>query len=133
MVEVEGYIIDAGNIKFKTVFIESMYHRIMKTDQTGLFSNKPMQKLFYSAFAVGYHFNRKTPIATKSTNHVNLVSFSRDVKELMIRLVLKRSPELKNPKELWHEVEQYAEYGIQVIFDAWKEKEILDIATILEK
>jgi len=130
MVEIEEYI-DAGNIKFKTVFRESMYFRIRDSDKTGLFSN--MSMIFYSAFAIGYHFNKKTPIASKSINHVNLVSLDRDIKELIIRLVLKRNLELKNPKDLWREVEQYAEYGIQVIFDAWKEKEILDIADILKK
>ena len=130
MVEVEEYI-GAGNIKFRTAYRESMYFRIRDQDKTRLFSNLP--KIFYAAFAIGYHFNKKTSIASKSINHVNLVSLDRDVKELMVRLVMKRNPELKSPKDLWREVEKYAEYGIQVLFDAWKEKGILDVDAILEK
>lgn len=130
MVEVEEYI-GAGNIKFRTAYRESMYFRIRDQDKTGLFSNMP--KLFYAAFAIGYHFNKKTKIASKSINHVNLVSLDRDIKELMVRLVIKRNSRLKDPKDLWREVEQYAEYGIQVLFDAWKEKGILDVDAILEK
>jgi len=130
MVEVEKHLA-AGNIKFRTAFRESVYFRMRDQDRTGLFSNLP--KIFYTAFAIGYHFNKKTPIASKSINHINLVSLDRSVTELMVRLVLKKSPKLEDSKDLWREVEQYAEYGIQVLFDVWKEKGIMDVDVILEK
>lgn len=132
--------LDAGNIKFRTNFRDSMYHPLRDGDKTrldggqeedGLFSN--ITHLFCDAFAIGYHFNKNVDIAPNSTNHVNLVSMDRDVKELMAHLVLKRKPDISDPKELWKEVNTYAEYGIQVLFNSWKKNnKILDINDILE-
>ena len=131
MSDVESFV-DAGNIKFKTAFRDSMYEVIEKKDETGLLKGK--SKIFYTAFSVGYHFDKKEPIAKKSINHVNLISFDRDIKELMVILILKRNPKIKDPKELWGLVEQYAEYGIQVLFNSWKEKDnFLDIKSLLER
>jgi hypothetical protein len=131
MSDIESFV-DAGNIKFKSAFRDSMYEVIEKKDETGLLKGK--SKIFYTAFAIGYHFNKTEPIAKKSINHVNLVSFDRDIKELMVVLILKRHPKIKDSKELWSLVEQYAEYGIQVLFNTLKEKDnSLDINFLLEK
>ena len=130
MSEIDRFV-DAGNIKFKTVFRESKYHVIRDKDTTGLFGD--ITRLFYDAFAIGYHFKKQTPIGKNSINHVNLVSFDRDIATLMATLVSKRSPTIKDPKELWKEVEAFAEYGIQVLYEEWERKGALDIDAILEK
>jgi len=123
--------VDAGNVKFKSAFRDSMYFVIRQKDETGLLGGLP--ELFYAAFAIGYHFNKQETIAKKSINHVNLVSLERSVKEMMVLLVLKRKPNITEPKDLWREVETYAEYGIQVLFNAWKKNNVLEINEILEE
>ncbi len=123
--------IDAGNIKFRSAYRDSMYFVIKEKDDTGLLVG--MSEMFYVTFAIGYHFNQQVEIAPKSINHVNLVSLDRDIKELMVRLVLKRKPQITDAKELWKEVETYAEYGIQVLYNSWKENNFLDIYKILER
>jgi len=110
---------DAGNIKFRSAYRESMYFKMRDDDQSGLFSS--ISEMFYTAFAIGYHFDKQEEIAKKSINHVNLVSLDRDIKELMVRLILKRKGDIDTPKDLWKEVEKYAEYGIQVLFNTWKD------------
>ncbi len=130
MNSIEPFIEDAGNVKFRSCFRDSMYAVLRKKDKTGLFGS--VSEIFYTAFAIGYHFNKKTPLSKKPINHVNLVSFDRDIKELMVMLILKKNPSISKPKELWSEVEQYAEYGIQVLYDNWKEKNVLDINSIIK-
>lgn len=130
MVNIDSFI-DVGNLKFRSAFRDSMYFVIRDKDKSGLFNN--MAKIFYTAFSIGYHFEKKESIAKKSINHVNLVSLDRSIKELLVRLILKRKPNIENPKELWKDVETYAEYGIQILFESWKENNILDIDLILEK
>ncbi len=128
----ELYIEDAGNVKPRSAYRDSMYAVIKNQDKSGLFSVKGMTKLFYTAFAIGYHFNKKEQIAKGAINHVNLVSFDRNIKELMVLLILKRKPDIESPKELWKEVSEYAEYGIQVLFDSWKTNNIIDVDNILK-
>lgn len=118
-----------GNVKFRTAYRESMYFQVRNHDTTGLF--KSMTHLFYTAFAIGYYFNKKTKIAKKAINHTNLVSFDLEIKQLMVELVLKRNKTNLNPKELWREVEEYAEYGITVLYDSWKKNNIFDIDDII--
>jgi hypothetical protein len=132
MIKTEDFIDDAGNVKFKSAFRDSMYYVIRDKDKTHLF--KGISSIFYTAFAIGYHFDKQLDIAPKSINHVNLVSLDRGIKELMVKLILKRKKEIIDSKDLWREVEKYAEYGIQVLFNSLKEKEnFLDIPSILEK
>ena len=107
-----------------------MYFLMRDKDKTGLFNS--ISEMFYAAFAVGYHFNKQEPLGKKPINHVNLVSFDRDIKELMATLILKKNPDIDDPKKLWREAEVYAEYGIQVIFNAWKKNEVLVISDIIE-
>jgi hypothetical protein len=141
MNNIDSYL-DAGNIKFRSNFRDSMYHVLREKDKTkligedededGLLSN--ITNLFCNAFAIGYHFNKAVDIAPNSTNHVNLVSIDRDIKELMVHLILKRHPDMTDPKELWKEVNRYSEYGIQVLFNSWNEKNrILDLSDIMER
>lgn len=130
MKNIEEFV-DAGNIKFRTKHRESIYYVLRDDDMTGLFSS--ISDTFYTAFAIGYHFESKEEIAPKSINHVNLVSFDRGVKELMVQLILKREPNIDDPKELWKQVEMYAEYGIQVLFNNWKKNyKMLEIEDIIE-
>jgi len=126
---VENFI-DAGNVKFKTNVRESMYFRIRDKDDSGLL--KSITNLFYIAFAIGYHFDKQKPIETKSINHTNLTNFDRSIKELMVKLILKRKSNFSNPKELWKEVETYAEYGITVLYNSWNEKKKIELKDILE-
>lgn len=113
-----------------------MYHVIREKDNYRLFTknNAGITGLFNTAFSIGYHFDKQTPIDKKnSINHTNLVSIDRSVKELMVLLVLKRKPEINDPKDLWSEVEMYAEYGIKVMFNSFKDKgNKLIINSILE-
>lgn len=130
MNKIEKFV-DAGNIKFTTRHRESIYHVLRSDDTTGLFSS--ISNTFYTAFAIGYHFESMDKIAPKSVNHVNLTNFDRGTKELMVQLILKREPNIDDPKELWKLVEMYAEYGIQVLFNSWKKNyKMLDIEDILE-
>ena len=123
--------VEAGNIKFKTSERESMYQHLRENDETGLFTN--LGDIFYTAFSIGYHFDDKKELKKGAINHVNLVSIPQEIRELMVILVLKRNPKITNPKELWKDVELYAEYGINVLFNSWKEKRRLDIDDILGK
>lgn len=125
------YFVDAGNIHFKTHYKDSMYDTLREKDESKLFTS--ITEIFYDAFAIGYHFDQTVPIASPSINHVNLVSFDHSVKELMAQLVLKRKTNIDDPKELWKEVEMYAEYGIKVLFNSWnKNHKTLNIDDILE-
>lgn len=121
--------IDAGNVKFRSAFRESMYFVIRDKDESGLF--KSISHLFYVAFAIGYHFDKQSDIKKNAINHVNLVSFDRDIKELMARLILKKDSTITDSKKLWKEVEKYAEYGIEVLFESWKKKGYLEIPEIV--
>lgn len=117
------FFVDAGNIKFRSAHRDSMYHYIRENDNYNLFSKDGagMTGLFNTAFSIGYHFDEQRPIDNKNAiNHVNLVSIDRDTKELMTLLILKRKPEIEEAKDLWSEVEKYAEYGIQVLYNAFK-------------
>jgi hypothetical protein len=128
----EEIIDNAGNQKFRSAYRDSMYFVIRKKDKTGVFDNLP--NLFYTSFAIGYHFNKQEEIASKAINHVNLVSLKeRPIKQLMAFLVMKRHQNLTKPKEVWKEVEKYAEYGIQVLYNSWKEKDEINIKSILKK
>ena len=116
------FFTDAGNVKFHSAYRDSMYHVIRDKDHYRLFTkdNAGITGLFNTAFSIGYHFDEQTPIDRKnSINHVNLVSIKRSVKELMVLLVLKRKPEIIDPKDIWEEVEMYAEYGIKVMFNSF--------------
>jgi len=113
--------LETGNIKFKSFYRDSMYKVIEKKDKTGIFEGPSL--IFYVAFAIGYHFDKQEKIKPKSINHVNLVSLNRDIKEIMIKLILKRKSQITDPKDLWKEVETYAEYGIQILYDALQKKE----------
>jgi len=129
--KIGDFIDDIGNVKFRTAFRDSMYSVLKSKDESGIFNN--LGHIFYTAFSIGYHFDKQVEIARKSINHVNLVSLKeRDMKELIVVLVLKRKQDIKNPKDLWREVEKYAEYGIQVLFNSWKEKGFIEIDEILE-
>jgi hypothetical protein len=111
-----------------------MYHEIRDSDPSEIFSqiNSGVGGIFYVAFAIGYHFDKQDKIASGSINHVNLVSLDPEIKALMVELILKKKPQLEEPKELWKEVEMYAEYGIQVLFNSWKKNDrMLDIEDIL--
>lgn len=126
------FFVEAGNIKFRTSFRDSVYKVIESRDQSGLFNGPTL--IFYVAFSIGYHFNKQMLIGRGAINHVNLVSMDRGIKELMAQLILKRKPQVKESKELWEEVEKYAEYGIQVLHNSLTENSSsLDILSILEK
>jgi len=129
MKEIEKFV-DAGNVKFRSCYRDSIYNLIKDKDNTRLFNS--ISEMFYVAFSIGYHFNKNEKLGAKPINHVNLVSLDRDIKELMVHLILKRNPNITDPKELWKEVETYAEFGIQVLHDAWKNNNYLVIANILE-
>jgi hypothetical protein len=89
--------------------------------------------VFYIAFSIGYHFNQQASLTKGSINHVNLVSFDRDIKELMVKLVLNRNPNIDDPKELWSNVETYAEYGVQVLYNSWKKNnKMIELDSIVE-
>jgi len=114
---IEKYV-DVGNVKFRSGHRDSMYFVLRDKDDSKLFSSIP--SIFYTAFAIGYHFDRFSDIPPKAINHINLVSMDREIKELMVILMLKRFQDM-DPKDLWKKVEMYAEYGIEVLFNHWKE------------
>jgi hypothetical protein len=123
--------VEAGNIKFRTNYRDSIYNILKEGDESGLF--KSSSEVFYIAFSIGYHFNQQASLTKGSINHVNLVSFDRDIKELMVKLVLNRNPNIDDPKELWSNVETYAEYGVQVLYNSWKKNnKMIELDSIVE-
>jgi len=122
------------NIKLHTTVRDSKYHVLRDQDESGLFGQREaVREIFCMAFAIGYYFNEQKPIGKGSINHVNIVSLDLEFKQLATLLILKRKPDITDPKELWKEIEIYAEYGIEVLFNSWKDKGILDIADIFNK
>ena len=50
-------LVDAGNIKFRSAFRDTMYGVLKKKDESGVLKN--LGDIFYACFAIGYHFDCK--------------------------------------------------------------------------
>ena len=112
--------------KFKTCHRDDMYHVIWENDPAKLFSS--MVNIFLMSFAVGFHLEKRAALGPGSINHVNMVNIGSDHQDLIIVLMLDRHPDLSNAQDLWAMVEEYAEYGIQVLFESLKRSDwVLDI------
>ncbi len=111
--------VDDGTIRFRTNHREK-YHRIRDKDEYGLFSN--VVEILYTAFAIGFYYNQQKDITADAINHANLMSFDRNVKEIMALLTLSRhKEEITSSKDLWSIVGRYAEYGIDVLYNKLEE------------
>ena len=132
MTSVETLIDDAVKHKVSTGFREEMYHKIRAAEKKEKGTNLLIDNhvLYNTAFAIGYHFNEQKDPGTTAFINVNVMD--REIKDLMVRLILKRKPELDAWKDVWGEIEKYAEGGIQILYDNWKERKMADIAEILE-
>ena len=116
--------------KFRTLHRDDMYHVIRENDRTGMFSG--MINIFLMAFAIGFHNNVRVPVrGTGAINHANASAISQENQDLIIVLMLDRHGDISRD-DLWSAVEEYAEGGIQTLFDSLKLSEwVLDIETIL--
>ena len=113
--------IAAAPFKFVSAHRDDIYEPLAKNDRTSvMFSSK--SDTFLVAFAIGFHVNgrRKPKEEGKPINHVNLTSISMDTRELIITLVQERHPEATDADTLWGLVEEYAEYGIVVLYESIK-------------
>lgn len=112
---------DDPSFKFMTKQREK-YQELRDVDTTGLFSS--IINTFAAAFAIGFHLQGTRSVKDgtgKAINHANLVNLKTEVREVIAILVCDRHPEISNSSELWHKVEEYAEYGIQILHSKMKE------------
>lgn len=93
------------------------YDDLKENETTQIFSS--ITDTLLCAFAIGYHFDKKTECSGGVTI-VNLSSVPTDVRELMIRLVLDRFPNLEITNEIWKIAGEYAEWGITVLYHSMK-------------
>jgi hypothetical protein len=117
MRDVEDLLIDS-KYKFKSSYRDDKYHKLSEMEKSGIF--KSITDTFLCAFAIGYHFDQTSVVkgGNSTVNHVNLVSIPGDVRELLLRLIRNRYPQLDTPDDIWSKVEEYAEMGIQLLYDS---------------
>ncbi len=120
--------------KFRSNYRDTKYHVILEKDRTGLFDS--MTSIFLASFAIGFHNNLRKSVSG-GTNHVNLSSIGSEHHDLMILLVHDRHPEIDaypikvdvdsddsgssektRAMELWSIVEEYAEGGIEELYES---------------
>lgn len=116
--------------KFVTKHRDDMYHVIRDNDDSGIFSE--MTDIFLISFSIGFHRKiRKTAKGSGSINHVNCSSIPIEIQDLIILLVLDRHKEIECSDDLWMMVEEYAEAGIEVLYESLRLSEwVLDIRTL---
>ena len=98
------------------------YQELREADSTGLFSS--IVNTFAASFAIGFHLQNTKSVrdgSGKAVNHANLVNLKPEIREIIAILVCDRHPEIKDSNELWHKVEEYAEFGIQTLYSRMKE------------
>ena len=113
--------------KFRTLHRDDMYHVIEENDRIKMFSR--VIDTFMMAFAIGFHLNkRKHVTGSDAINHTNMSYISVDNQDLIILLMLDRHPEIETASELWSMVEDYAEFGIEVLFESLRRSDwVLDM------
>lgn len=90
------------------------YKNLGDNEETRIFSNRG--DTFLSAFAIGYHFEgRSETMGAQSI--VNISSLDIDARELIVHLICYRYPKLETADEIWKVAEEYAEWGIKVLYD----------------
>ena len=123
---------DDPSFKFMTKQRDK-YQELRDVDTTGLFSS--IVDTFAASFAIGFHLQGTKSVRDgngKAINHANLVNIKAETREVIAILVCDRHPDIKNSNELWHKVEEYAEYGIGILYSMLKENGWeIDIDTIL--
>lgn len=117
------------NKKFRTLCRDSRYHPIRENDNTGIF--RSMTSIFLMSFAIGFHRNLRNSVeGSGSVNHVNLGSIDLETQDMIILMILDRHPEITSPAQkgkVWSLVEQYAEGGVEVLYDSLRLSEwVLD-------
>ena len=112
--------------KFRTCHRDDMYHVIRENDPTDLFS--AVIDMFQMAFAIGFHLGKREPIGAGAINHTNISSMEVSHQDLIIILMLDRHPEIPDAQALWSMVEEYAEYGIVVLYESLRRSDwVLDV------
>lgn len=120
--------------KFKTLRRDSMYHPIRDNDNTGIFSQ--MSSIFLMAFAIGFHKGlRKGVEGVGSINHANVSAIDLDTQDMIILMILDRHQEITSTEQkdqVWSLVEQYAEGGIEVLYESLRLSEwVLDTDAVI--
>ena len=120
--------------KFKTLRRDTMYHPIRDNDNTGIFNQ--MSSIFMMAFAIGFHRGLLKGVeGTGSINHVNISAIDLDTQDMLIMMILDRHPEITSPEQkdqVWSLVEQYAEGGIEVLYESLRLSEwVLDTDSVI--
>lgn len=105
--------------KFRTAHRDDYYNALEKGNTSGLFFTSKVNSTL-AAFAVGFHLDARKKVNADGApvNHANLVNFPDDARETIIYLMLNRFPDLKTADELWTIVEEYAEYGICILYQS---------------
>lgn len=122
--------------KFRTLRRDSMYFPIRDNDNTGIFGQ--MSSIFMMSFAIGFHRGlRKSVEGSGSINHVNISSIDIDTQDMIIMMILDRHPEISSPNQkddVWTLVEQYAEGGIEVLYESLRLSEwVLDVESLIDR
>ena len=115
--------------KFRTMHRDDMYHVIRENDRTGMFSG--MVDIFLMAFGIGFHNDVREPVrGSGAINHVNASAISADNQDLIIVLMIDRYGQIEKDL-LWSMVEEYAEGGIEMLYNSLQLSEwVLDVETI---
>lgn len=116
--------------KFRTCHRDDMYHVIKDNDPTDLFSS--IIDMFQIAFAIGFHLGKREPVGgSNAINHTNISAMKISHQDLIILLMLDRHPEIADAQTLWNMVEEYAEYGIGVLFESLRRSDwVLDVGDV---
>ena len=80
------------------------------------------------AFAIGFHLGKRESIGSGAINHTNISSIEASHQDLIIILMLDRHPDIPDAQALWSMVEEYAEYGIVVLYESLRRSDwVLDV------
>ena len=93
------------------------YDDLKDNETTQIFSS--ITDTLLCAFSIGYHFDKRTEYSGGFAI-VNLSSVPTEVRELMIRLVLDRFPDIGITNEIWKVAGEYAEWGITILYHSMK-------------
>jgi len=92
-------------------------------DKTGLF--RDVTSTFLLAVAVGLYFNKTKSNTKGAINHVNLPSLDKSAIDVLTTMIIHKNPDVKSHEEVCKLMNNYAEYGINVIFNSWKHNNFL--------
>ena len=104
--------------KLKTDHRDDMYKELSLIETSGIFSG-PLSERMLIAFAIGFKLGTRKSIRN-STPFINVSTLDKDTRRLLLTMVSRRHPEIEDYTQLWDTVGEYAESGIEVLYNAVK-------------